>query len=196
MSKNGSMKERTLDKLREESSTIYQGTRLIVFLNALFAITCIIMLVLSFVFSSTVTEMRSDTAHRGFPFIVHTFAYLVTSGDVYTETGAFNYGYYILSMAAQLFSAGIIAYIFHTISRVFKSILDGGTPFVDTCITEWKRCYRFFSLLTIIYFLASFILRPLILAMISPLLAACFFYSLSLIFEYGAQLQQESDETL
>ena len=47
-----------------------------------------------------------------------------------------------------------------------------------------------------IYFLASFILRPLILAMISPLLAACFFYSLSLIFEYGAQLQQESDETL
>ena len=29
--KNGSMKERTLDKLREESSTIYQGTRLIVF---------------------------------------------------------------------------------------------------------------------------------------------------------------------
>ena len=32
--------------------------------------------------------------------------------------------------------------------------------------------------------------------MISPLLAACFFYSLSLIFEYGAQLQQESDETL
>ena len=31
---------------------------------------------------------------------------------------------------------------------------------------------------------------------ISPLLAACFFYSLSLIFEYGAQLQQESDETL
>ena len=90
MSKNGFMKERTLDKLREESSTIYQGTRLIVFLNALFAITCIIMLVLSFVFSSTVTEMRSDTAHRGFPFIVHTFAYLVTSGDVYTETGAFN----------------------------------------------------------------------------------------------------------
>ena len=81
MSKNGFMKERTLDKLREESSTIYQGTRLIVFLNALFAITCIIMLVLSFVFSSTVTEMRSDTAHRGFPFIVHTFAYLVTSGD-------------------------------------------------------------------------------------------------------------------
>lgn len=143
MSKNGFMKERTLDKLREESSTIYQGTRLIVFLNALFAITCIIMLVLSFVFSSTVTEMRSDTAHRGFPFIVHTFAYLVTSGDVYTETGAFNYGYYILSMAAQLFSTGIIAYIFHTISRVFKSILDGGTPFVDTCITEWKRCYRF-----------------------------------------------------
>ncbi len=68
MSKNGSMKERTLDKLREESSTIYQGTRLIVFLNALFAITCIIMLVLSFVFSSTVTEMRSDTAQRGFPF--------------------------------------------------------------------------------------------------------------------------------
>ena len=55
MSKNGFMKERTLDKLREESSTIYQGTRLIVFLNALFAITCIIMLVLSFVFSSTVT---------------------------------------------------------------------------------------------------------------------------------------------
>lgn len=54
----------------------------------------------------------------------------------------------------------------------------------------------FFSLLTMIYFLASFILRPLILAMISPLLAACFFYSLSLIFEYGAQLQQESDETL
>ncbi len=86
MSKNGSMKERTLDKLREESSTIYQGTRLIVFLNALFAITCIIMLVLSFVFSSTVTEMRSDTAQRGFPFIVHTFAYLVTSGDVYTKT--------------------------------------------------------------------------------------------------------------
>ena len=39
MSKNGFMKERTLDKLREESSTIYQGTRLIVFLNALFAIT-------------------------------------------------------------------------------------------------------------------------------------------------------------
>ena len=33
MSKNGSMKERTLDKLREESSTIYQGTRLIVFLK-------------------------------------------------------------------------------------------------------------------------------------------------------------------
>ena len=196
MSGNSFTKERTLDKLREESRTIYQGTRLITFLNAALAAICITMLILSLIFGSTVTAIRSDAADSGISALVRLSAYFVTSGDVYTETGAFNYGYYLMSLAAQIFSAAVIAYIFHSVSSVFKSILDGGTPFTETCMTQWRRCYKFFSVLTMLYFLASFIIRPLILAMVSPLMAACFFYSLSLIFEYGSQLQQESDETL
>lgn len=196
MPENYSAKENALKKLREESSNIYLGTRFILFLNIAYAILIILLLLISLLYSRTLLSMRSESVQKGIPLFISIFAGVITSGREFTTSGEFNYSYYIISLAGQLLPSLISACIFYTVSRMFNSIITGNTPFTDICIFGWKRCYRIFAVITVIYFLLSFIIRPFILAMISPLLGACFFYSLSLIFEYGALLQQESDETL
>lgn len=196
MAENCSAKENAMKKLREESSTIYLGTRLILFLYAAYSVSIILLLLFSLFYSSTLLSMRSDSVQKGIPLFISIIAGVITSGREYTASGGFNYGYYLISLAGQLLPSLISAYIFYTISKMFNSIITGNTPFTDICVSGWKKCYRIFAVITVIYFLGSFIIRPLILAMLSPLLGACFFYSLSLIFEYGALLQQESDETL
>lgn len=196
MPENISAKGNTLKKLREESSNIYLGTRFILFLYAAYAVSVILLLLISLLYSHTLISMRSGSVQKEIPLFISIIAGIITSGREFTASGEFNYSYYIISLAGQLLTSLISAYIFYTISRMFNSIITGNTPFTDICICGWKKCYRIFAVLTLIYFLGSFIIRPFILAMISPLLGACFFYSLSLIFEYGALLQQESDETL
>ena len=196
MAENYSAKENAMKKLREESSTIYLGTRLILFLYAAYSVSIILLLLFSLFYSSTLLSMRSDSIQKGIPLFISTIAGVITSGREYTASGEFNFGYYLISLTGQLLPSLISAYIFYTISKMFNSIITGNTPFTDICVRGWKKCYRIFAVITVFCFLGSFIFRPLIMTMLSPLLGACFFYSLSLIFEYGALLQQESDETL
>lgn len=196
MAENYTAKENAMKKLREESSTIYLGTRLILFLYAAYSVSIILLLLFSLFYSSTLLSMRSDSVQKGIPLFISTIAGVITSGREYTASGEFNFGYYLISLTGQLLPSLISAYIFYTISKMFNSIITGNTPFTDICVRGWKKCYRIFAVITVFCFLGSFIFRPLIMTMLSPLLGACFFYSLSLIFEYGALLQQESDETL
>lgn len=113
-----------------------------------------------------------------------------------TSSGSLNILICTCGAMAQIVMTGFSIFIYQSILKVFKNIQNGETPFTGANASSFKKCYQMYMSLATIIFIASFVIKPLLFLMVSPLLAACFFYSLYLIFEYGSVLQQESDETL
>ena len=99
-------------------------------------------------------------------------------------------------LISTIFTNAFMFYVFNNLLHIFKNMERGETPFTLENASCWKKVSRIFAALAMILFLISFILPGFISSILFPLMASCFFHALGLIFEYGSQLQQESDETL
>lgn len=108
------------------------------------------------------------------------------------------------AMVPEVLSAGMLASIFFIASFIFKDMKLENTPFTKKTADR----LRVISLLIIAVSIIVPSVRLLLLMVYIPsadfymeinlvqLIFAALFFCLALIFEYGAQLQRESDETL
>jgi len=107
-------------------------------------------------------------------------------------------------MMVTLIGSGIMAAILFVMSFIFKDISREGAPFTK----KNSNRIRMISILLItqtlvippLQFLAAKLLSPVTNVLVSinlgSILVAATFFCLALIFEYGAELQRQSDETL
>jgi hypothetical protein len=189
-------KARALTRLQEESKTICQAAKFLIAVYLCSGLFYLFILAAGIAFQGSIMRiLEQENGLKGWPLMIyvlfqHTLKYDYAAGQPSLSAFALN-------LAGQIAVSGIGAYIFYCILKVFQSIQNGETPFTPRITGYWKRCYSIFAAIAMILFLASFILRGAsILMFLFPLMFACFFYALSLIFEYGTCLQAESDETL
>ena len=187
-------KQKVLKSLGEESSTVYSAVLLIRNLYLLYMGAMVLAMIAGIAFSSkfaAVLQAGNDTSFLSSLLHSMTFEHPLKSD------GSFNLLIYLAGCVIHIAASAVYAFIFHTILQVFKEMKEGLTPFTLKNAYYWKQLYKIFAVLAVISFLASFIFNFAALTfMLSSLVYACFFLSMSLVFEYGSQLQQESDETL
>lgn len=189
-------KARALTRLQEESKTICQAAKFLIAIYLCSGFFYLSILAAGIVFQDSVTRiLEQGNGLKGWPLVVYVLFQHIVTYDC--AAGQLNLPAFVFSLAGQITVSGIGAYIFYCILKVFQSIQNGESPFTPRITGYWKRCYSVFAAITVILFLTSFVLRGAsIMMIIVPLIFACFFYALSLIFEYGTCLQAESDETL
>lgn len=188
-------KQKTLENLREESSNVYSAVQLIRNFYLFYIGVLVVAMIAGVLFSSRFAAyMQRDGADRLFlSQLIQNF----TFKHPLKADGSFNLILYLLGCTLNIGTCVIYAYIFHTLLQIFRNIKSGQSPFTLRNTGYWRRCYQIFAVFTVLSFLSSILFRGLTLSVfLSSLLYACFFLSLALIFEYGSQLQQESDETL
>lgn len=189
-------KTKSLQKLQEEGKTVYQYSTF--FRNAFLIFIAMTLLLLIFVVFAKDVFINFYTHLENYSYLwwLGPAVDLLSGGLPFYSEGVFRLPLLVLGCIAQLINWGISAFIFHSITKVFSSIQNGETPFTLKNASYWKKCSQVYGEIAFAYFVLSFLVKPFIISILSPLLASAFFYSLCLIFEYGHELQIESDETL
>ncbi len=189
-------KARALTRLQAESKTICQAAKLLIGMYLCSGLFYLSILAAGIVFQDSVIRiLEQGDGLKGWPLLVYVLFQYIVPYDC--AAGRLSLPAFAFSLAARIMVSGIGAYIFYCILKVFQSIQNGESPFTARITGYWKRCSSVFAAIAMILFLASFVLRGAsVVLSIFPLIFACFFYALSLIFEYGTCLQTESDETL
>lgn len=188
-------KQDTLKKLKEESSNLYYAMTVFRALYLIYVGMNVLVMIAVTIFHNNLTvllQSGSSKAHyisllmkffSPFPYLLddkspHLLFYLI--GGILTAAGA-----------------SLCALVFHIVVRVFKTVQDGASPFTQKNSDAWKTLYKIYAVLAVLSFLSCFIFGIAgLLILVSMLIYCCFFLFLSLIFQYGSDLQQESDETL
>lgn len=139
-------------------------------------------------------------------FIIPSFDFPVSFGGIYGQEQYIAGASEVQIMMIQtVLYAGVGAILFFITSFIFKDMSLGNTPFSAANSNRLKVI----SLLLVAYSVVipplqlflSLIISPQASIFISPinfglLVFAAMFFCLALIFEYGAELQRESDEML
>lgn len=188
---------KTVKKLREESDNVYSFIKFFLFLYGcfilfptFFLIAC--LLTRNGIAAALLDPSSGNALERALAFLLD--AYI--EGDLVNPEGKLLILRVAGSLLPGIFSNALMFYIFNCLAKIFMNMNKGETPFTLENASHWKKCSRIFAVLATIQFLISFVAPGFIFSILFPLMATCFFQALCLIFEYGSQLQQESDETL
>ena len=198
MTNDFEVKKKTIQKLKEESGTVCKYAGLILFIYGIAFALSLFLLICSIIFSDIITSALTASGDSGIlASIITEIASAGTEQRPLNSLGQFNSALFISNIAETIVSSGMICYVTYSIRRIFLSIEQGETPFTEHNISHWQKCSHIFSALAVCCFLLACITRGVFLfAIVTPLLASCFFYAIALVFEYGSCLQTESDETL
>lgn len=192
------VKKRTIEKLKEESDSVYQYAAAIFWLNGAVFFFSILLFTGGLLFHSTITNLLNGSFHsESLSKIVTLLVSAFTDGQPFNSQRQLNLVHFASNTGNLALTSGMIAYLSYCISQIFLAIKKGDTPFTSRNISYWRKCSHFFSIIAVVLFLASFLTHgALLLSVLTPMLLSCFFYCIALIFEYGSCLQTESDETL
>lgn len=190
------MTRKSLEKLQEEGKTVYHYSSF--FRNAFifFAIMSLLLLIFAIIKKEALIQFYTHPEEYDYLWWLGMSIDLLAGGMQFYSEGVFRSSLLMQGCVGQMAASGITAFVFHSITKVFSSIQSGETPFTSENAGYWKKCSQIYGVIAFIYFIVSFLIKPLIFFILSPILASTFFYSLCLIFEYGGELQKESDETL
>lgn len=191
-------KTKTIEKLKEESSTVYSAAKILLIIFAVSGIINGIVLFFGLLFQNQVVAVLKGTIEGGvfLKLLTLTMGLLVGNSELLNAEGMFQLNPFLSSLINSILSSIILCYIIFCILKIFKKIKEGETPFTSANASLWRKCSNIFAVMATIYFFISFLIPPLIISVIYPIMLCCFFRTLEFIFDYGSQLQQESDETL
>ncbi len=191
------VKDRTLEKLREESEYIHSFIRFFLFIYGFYILITTFFLLGCLVLADGIAAALSNPGSGG--AAAHAFAMLLSSfvgENLVNSAGKLHLMGIAAEILPRIISYTVMFYIFSCLIKIFESIKKEETPFTLENASRWKKCSRIFAALAVIQFLTAFVIPGLIFFILFPLMASCFFQALGLLFEYGSRLQQESDETL
>ena len=190
-------KDRTIGKLKEECENVYSFIRFFLFLYGACILSMTIFLLACLLFSDGIAAALSDPASGGVLDRALAMMLSIFIGEnLVGAGGALHLSRIAVEILSSIFTYALMFYIFNCLANIFTNMKKEETPLTLENASRWKKCSRIFAVLATILFWISFAAPGLILTILFPLMASCFFQALSLIFEYGSQLQQESDETL
>lgn len=136
---------------------------------------------------------QSGLSYSGPKSLIQIFAlFLSGKSSLVLEEGLFNRNAFISGCLFSIVSLGVFAYISHSLAKFFIGISKENPAFTPENAKYLKNCSSALSAWGCAYLIFGIQIYVLIIIGI----AASFFYTLSIIFQHGSQLQQELDETL
>lgn len=175
-----------LQKVKKSCSTARKITKGITILLLAAAIICVGAAIGSYVFRDTINPVLAANQHN-LVFENMNIGGLVDF-DAYVVEMAQN-GSYVEALITVCVYGGInclfLAFVFGSISKVFKSMEISESPFSEDVLKKLKRSFIVLAILT-----------GLVVGVGTGLLLALFLWCIYCILEYGAALQVEVDETI
>lgn len=188
-------KQDTLKKLKEESSNLYYAMTVLRALYLIYLGLAIVVMIAVVIFHDRLTVLLQSGSVKAdyISVMMKCFSFF----PYLTSDKSPHLFFYLLGGVLIAGGAALYALVFHIVVNVFKTVRDGQSPFTQKNADSWKILYRIYAVLSTLVFFSCFILGAAgLIILVSTLIACCFFLFLSLIFQYGYDLQQESDETL
>lgn len=188
--------KQTITKSKEDIDFILSASNLIRWVIIAGFIMLAFLLAPLIISPCLLNDMMLGTATGKLAQLLSPLLISIFEGSV-TANGSFSPVLYLVLLTQMAIQYITCFLIFDTLCKVFMNIKNGQSPFTAENVKNWKRCAKIYALIATIYFLFSILMRGAsIILILNPLFANAFFNALSIIFEYGSQLQKESDETL
>lgn len=190
----GEIKEFSFKKLLTETTELGRDLKLVrngCYMLIIFLSICFFMYILSAdMYEDIFFQPATADEPNWMPFIAS-----IMSGKSelwLIKNGEFNRVAFISGIFFNFVALGVFSYITHFLAKIFSSITDSISPFTEINVRYLKTASTALSALGGAYI----ILGNSLFTFVVVELSASFLYALSMIFQYGSQLQLLSDETI